>query len=88
MLEPPNLFVGARGAGLVRSDGAIDIVGEVRTPRAKVVLDIDHQQLAKVTRLWTFQEIGKIGHFPATSNLGRYEFKGGWINDSNTTTEI
>ena len=78
VLEPLNTLVDHHGYWLTRMAQAADIVQEVDSPAAKILMDLYHQQITEgnlITNLT--QYVADIGHFHAAGVPGRSELVGG-----------
>lgn len=84
VLEPLNVLVDHAGYYLVTSDEGFEIVGEVDSPKVKLLYDIYHQQISEgnlIARITA--NMDKIGHFHCADVPGRYEPGTGEINYAN-----
>lgn len=78
VLEPLNTLVDHHGYWMTRMSQAVDIVEEVASPAAKILMDLYHQQITEgnvISNLNTY--IGAIGHFHTAGVPGRHELVGG-----------
>lgn len=81
VIEPLNELVDHAGYYLVQSDEAFQIIGEVGSPKVKVIFDIYHQQISEGHLIHNIiSNIDRIGHFHAAGNPGRHELQRGEIN--------
>ncbi|MBU0609685.1 MAG: TIM barrel protein [Armatimonadetes bacterium] len=84
VLEPLNVLTDHKGYFLVTSDEGFEIIGEVASPRVKLLFDIYHQQISEgnlIVRITS--NIDKIGHFHVADVPGRFEPGTGEINYTN-----
>ncbi|MFH1084944.1 MAG: TIM barrel protein [Chloroflexota bacterium] len=78
VLEPLNTLVDHHGYWLTRMTQAVDIVQEVGSPAAKILMDCYHQQIMEgnvINNLRAYT--GEIGHFHTAGVPGRHELVGG-----------
>lgn len=78
VIEPLNTLMDHHGYWLARMAQAVDIVQEVGSPAAKILMDLYHQQIMEgnlINNLTTY--IREIGHFHAAGVPGRHELVGG-----------
>ncbi len=78
VIEPLNTLVDHHGYWLTRMAQAVDIVQEVGSPAAKILMDLYHQQIMEgnlIHNLTTY--IREIGHFHTAGVPGRHELVGG-----------
>lgn len=78
VLEPLNTLVDHHGYWMTRMSQAVDIVQEVDSPAAKILMDLYHQQVTEgnlISNLTAY--IDAIGHFHTAGVPGRHELVGG-----------
>jgi hydroxypyruvate isomerase len=78
VLEPLNTLVDHHGYWLTRMAQAADIVEELNSPAAKILMDLYHQQITEgnlINNLTVYA--AKIGHFHSAGVPGRHELLGG-----------
>ena len=81
VVEPLNTLVNHHGYWLRRMSQAVDIVDEVDSPSAKILMDIYHQQIQEgniINNLTTY--LDRIGHFHTAGVPGRHELVGGELD--------
>jgi len=80
-IEPLNPIVDHLGYWLTRMSDAADIVDEVGSGRAKILMDIYHQQITEGNIIDNLRQYaGRIGHFHAAGVPGRGELVGGELD--------
>jgi len=81
VLEPLNTLVNHHGYWLTKMSQAADIVQEVDSPAAKILMDIYHQQIQEGQIISNLREyIDEIGHFHTAGVPGRNELVGGELD--------
>ena len=81
VVEPLNTLVDHHGYWLTRMPQAVDIVREVDSPAAKILMDVYHQQIMEgsiIDNLTTY--VGDIGHIHTAGVPGRHELVGGELD--------
>jgi len=78
VLEPLNTLVDHHGYWLPKMSQAVDLVEEVGSPAAKILMDLYHQQITEGNLINNLrQHIAHIGHFHSAGVPGRHELVGG-----------
>jgi hydroxypyruvate isomerase len=81
VIEPLNTLVDHRGYWLTRMAQAADIVSEVGSPAAKILMDLYHQQIMEGNLISNLTEYAAvIGHFHCAGVPGRHELVGGEVD--------
>lgn len=81
VIEPLNTLVDHRGYWLTRMAQAADIVQEVGSPAAKILMDLYHQQIMEGNLINNLTEYAAlIGHFHCAGVPGRHELVGGELD--------
>ncbi|MFP3895972.1 MAG: hydroxypyruvate isomerase family protein [Anaerolineales bacterium] len=78
VVEPLNTLVDHHGYWLTTMAQAADLVQEIQSPAAKILMDLYHQQIMEgniINNLRTY--IDYIGHFHSAGVPGRHELGGG-----------
>lgn len=81
VVEPLNTLVNHHGYWLTKMTQAVDIVQEVGSPAAKILMDVYHQQIQEgniINNLITY--VAKIGHIHTAGVPGRHELVGGELD--------
>lgn len=78
VLEPLNTLVDHHGYWMTRMSQAVDIVQEVDSPAAKILMDLYHQQVSEGNLIANLRAYhGAIGHYHCAGVPGRNELVGG-----------
>jgi len=78
VLEPLNTLVDHHGYWLQKMSQAVDLVKEVDSPAAKILMDLYHQQITEGNLVNNLRQyIDHIGHFHCAGVPGRHELLGG-----------
>lgn len=81
VIEPLNTLVDHHGYWLRRMPQAVDLVEQVRSPAAKILMDLYHQQIMEgnlINNLTAYNDL--IGHFHTAGVPGRHELVGGELD--------
>lgn len=81
VIEPLNTLVDHHGYWMTRMSQAVDLVQEVGSPAAKILMDLYHQQVSEgnlISNLNAYHDA--IGHYHCAGVPGRHELVGGELD--------